>query len=424
VRANHAVTKLGRLADLRQKAAERSALTDAIPAGAVPSSVAALSALARLTSAAAPANSPLAQRIAADIHSASGGSASSATHRAANALLKRYGLPPDIGRPRERICKCLDELQHICEGANNASELADALTSNDLGRAKFFNLEALLRFYQDRYGDKIVRDHDAVKKIEDLVGKVGDTRHLLELAHSTHDLPDKLMTHLEKQARETVSALQHALRDHWLPTHSGKHEVPAIARILKDIEATQWDSLSDDRAYLLEALSEHLHRIQNHDLDTQDFEQMHKLRRLWRWIPIFVTAVDGLVQLSDDLNPVPEYVHLKRQAIAKSKYVMVPPVQVEDDPVIISRSLYIAVAKVIDDLRRCKDPALEVAGLARAVVAVGLAGHQHKAIHESLELLGRPPKDYDDLLAEAGQIDAEAQRLHLAKKLRHEIRDS
>ena len=307
-----------------------------------------------------------------------------------SAFYALYHLDPDVGRPRQRFLAWAAELHDALEQVADAEDPIEVLFGLDVRRLTFM-LEGLLRTYRRRYGKPIKKRLQAVKALEDQLGAVDYAQAMLDAGREAQ-VPKKAVRYLEKSLRKSRKELLRMLEDGWVPDANGR--VPGIAKLVRTLKHITWESREEDLATLRGALARRLEKVAAAEYDMRDLEEgIHELRRQLRWLPICLTALDGVARLDDDLNPVAEYAPLLRDPLAQSLFAQLPASGAEPDPFPLSRSLFVANTKLIGDLGDLKDDLQVIQALTRACKESGVARKSKEARAMALHHLGKAPED-------------------------------
>lgn len=340
--------------------------------------------------------------------------------------LERYGTPASPRRPLARVLRWCAELDASAAGlprdASDAELVAEVLRL-DL-RRHFFMLEGLSRLYRSRFGAPIEKVLDRVKAMEDRIGAVDYEASMLEAALPV-EFPKRATRYLERRLAKATAALAKRLRKRWVPDRDGA--VRGVSTLVRRLTALAWDEPVDDRTYLCGEIASELCEIQRTEYDMAELEAgLHEFRRDVRWFPIYCTALHGFARLDDRLNPIPEYASLLEDPVASTAYAQLAASADEPEPVVLSRSLFIANTKCIADLGDLKDRGQVVEGLARALRTSGVERTHKKARARVRSLLGLSKRDLKDAQhrAEAVYSQAMQHRLfdHLAEPFVSTIR--
>ncbi len=325
--------------------------------------------------------------------------------------LEIYGVASDVGRPRGRILSWAAGLHEALVAARASEDAVDYMMGNDT-RRYLFMLEGLLRLYRQRYGKVIDKQLIATKAFEDQLGAV-DYAICMRAHGAELDLPKKTRKWLAKQLDRARRDTLELVEKRWLPDEDG--ESPGLAKLLRKLLAVEWDDYEADKTYLRGELARRLRKVHEANYDMADLEEgIHELRRQLRWLPIYLTALDGFAELAAELSPVPEYEPLLSDSLVSSPFAQLTASEAETGPVPLSQSLYVANTKMIAELGDLKDELQLVHGMAAALAQSGEAKSRKKAKKKALKLLGKTSADEERIYERCAEIYSEIKRTGLA----------
>ncbi len=338
-------------------------------------------------------------------------------------LLQRYGVADVAPRPLERVLAQCARIDEILRQSDDPDVLLEKIMAGDLRRYVFL-LEGVAKLYGRRY-DEADDTYVAAKALEDLLGDVSATRTNLAYARQVK-APADVVAHLEKKAEKTRRALRELLKDKWMPDKHGhgslRSQVPAIREILRGWGRADWDGYVDDKKVIRKELVRRLVKLSDAKYSMTDLPNgIHELRRQLRWFPIYAEAVNGLIQLDVDKNPVAAYQPLLDVQLATSKYVDLPDDSREVDAIHISKSLYLGVIQLTLDLGGIKDAGEPLEELYAAYVETGHAEDLSAARDQVLALIGGDRLERD-LHAAAEELYAGMRNNKLVEKLAEQVK--
>jgi hypothetical protein len=312
------------------------------------------------------------------------------------AFLQLYGAGK-VSRPVERMLVHAAKIQEVLMGETNVEKLIDHVMSADLRRHVFL-LEGITKFYGHRT-DSLDKPFAQAKELEDSLGLYSAVKSNLAYAQKVN-APAPVLEHMQHLVDKAHKALGKLLEDEWMPSEkNGKCK--ALATLVEKLGNASWDDYRDDKKYIASEFAGRVSEVDNTHYDmTQLQTGIHELRRQLRWFPIYAEALNGLVQLDATQNPIAAYQPLLDKPLATSKYVDLPDAAREVDPILIPKSLYLAVMQLTLDLGAIKDAGEPLEALAEAYVDVGLAKSPGAAHKDVLALVGNA-KVEDDLHAQA-----------------------
>lgn len=337
-------------------------------------------------------------------------------------MLERYGIEGALDRPRERVLGWVARVHEHLMSSSRAHEgaLAEALLERN-ARLDLFYLEGILKLYKKRY-EELARHYDVTKRLEDRLGHASAARGFAREAEERRLPAAALAWFADEQERASAALTATLVDDGWLPEGE---RVPALSALVDEVRALDWDGYDDDRAFLAKRVAKELKDIAKADLDLDELQGdvgIHELRRQLRWVAIYLTATSGLFTLVDD-DPVPEYRALLALPIAKSRYAQLPVSERERAPLAVSRSLYVALTKHIEELGAIKDRGERVEAFAQGLMGGGLAQDLEDAERRAIGLLDEDADAMARVREDAKRIWAEIQERDLIQALRKDVKD-
>lgn len=133
-------------------------------------------------------------------------------------------------------------------------------------------------------------------------------------------------------------------------------------------------------------------------------------------------ASDGLIALDEKKNPVPFYEALLRNPIADSKYAVMPD-PAREEPIFVSKSLYLGFIRAIAELGALKDEGEKIEGVAHAFLFAKLASSLEEPEGRALKILGLDPSSQERIHEEAKRLFAELREHGLVEAMRREVRE-
>lgn len=301
---------------------------------------------------------------------------------AVETLLKKYGRE-DIAysRARGRILESVATVDRLAtESGSTVEERSAKLIDHD-ARRQVFLLEGLLKMYDDALGKKDAKKLlAAVKELEDNLGASVMYPSILKQAQAA-GLPHAVIQVLEHDQRKQDQRLKSVVASGWMPDGAGRIET--LDKVIKEIGKADFGSYDADRSFFLKKIAKELRDVDHTTYDlTQPDAGIHEFRRDVRWIPVYVEAGNGLIQLSEKFNPIEQFEPLLKGETAHSKFVRLPPVGSEARPAEVSKSMYTAMMDTVLGLGAIKDKYEPLDHLAKIYVQLGLAKDYKHAVKE------------------------------------------
>ncbi len=380
-----------------------------------------------------PSTSPLGSRFA-DVPVQRGPNAPVAPE--VKALMETYGIEKRLGRSAERFLKWGAVVSEKLNVSRDPSAVVDAAMDKDV-RRQVFLVEGLFKMYRKEMPE-LVPQYEAIKAFEDSLGAYSYARGMVKLAEEK-GLDPKIKAHLAHESAAAREALTKVVADGWIPDEQGR--VPAIADMVEALAKADFGTYEEDRQFLraeLEDIVKDLDRDMKLDADEGGYDLtqlqgpigLHEFRRDIRWFSVCAEAVDGLVQLTTERNPVKEYKNLIItdendpkfvSDLSTSKFVKLPTAERENGAFEIPLSLYTANMKGVLDFGGAKDGGEEIEGIAHALQAIGEADDLASAMAKATEMLGYPATYFDDALKKGQEMFEEMKDNKLYKALKKEF---
>ncbi len=235
------------------------------------------------------------------------------------------------------------------------NEVPDRLYKNKT-REKVFSVQALGRIYKKQ--DPAFRlMHDRFKDLEDAIG---DYQKWADYAEQglKEGVSEAVQAKLDKNRAAGRQHLVDALkRSKFLPSSEG--ELPYTVSLRNFISSYKWMDEASDRKFVVEKLIAELESAKTAQYDFSHLEDgngVHEFRRKMRWFSMEARGLNGLITLlpKDTACPVAEWEYLERDAIAKTKYAVLPASAHELNPIQLTPCLYIKVARMVEDVNQIK----------------------------------------------------------------------
>jgi len=338
-------------------------------------------------------------------------------------LLTTYDAPR-LGRPRERILQWAAKVQDLVTDAvkdgKGPEGVVDVMLSKDI-RRQVFLLEGVLKFYQKPYGDGIRGQKEVAKELEDQLGAVKGARDYAQTGKDAN-VPAGVQKVLDQAVADTKKDLVSLVESKWMPDDKG--QIPAIKDLIDTLQATPWQSYDDDKQTIRSELSRRIKKIEKVPYDMNELQGdvgIHELRRNLRWVPIYVEALDGAVQLDETRNPVKSYKKNLDTDFASSKFMNLPDAGHEADPIHISKSLYVANMDLVLKFGGLKDGGESIEELAHAAMKAGLTDDLHEGEKMAQQWLGEPDTAFADVMSNSQKLFDEMSDKKLLKNMRKDV---
>ncbi len=243
-------------------------------------------------------------------------------------------------------------------------------------RTSCFQLEALLRLYADIHDrerlDAVRRD---VKVLEDALGAV-DIEADLVARGAERGLPAAVRERFALRHAEACGRLRGWAEARGWVAHAeadGTERLRA-SKLARKLRKVDWPGADDDAAALARALSEQLRstHAEIERLDLRELEDgVHEVRRRVRWFSIYMSALDGAVQLDTEAPAPSGWERYLTDEVRSSPFHRLPPALEGVRALRWPAPLCHALIWTIAELGRLKDRAQRTAGVQAALHAAG-----------------------------------------------------
>lgn len=322
--------------------------------------------------------------------------------------LKVASYPRPVQRLLEVVARAAAEI--LPRGTFARLDIKENLSK---ARTRVFAVESVMRSFERRFECKYDKELLLAKGLEDALGSLGHAQDMRAVM-ARIDAP-KLVRYWAGVEGERREALHAVLRSDWLRDDGGFAIINAALKNEKGLvvchKAHRVVFAEEDMRANAKSLRRECKQVLKKDLDMNDLDQIHELRRTCRWFAIQARALNGAVVL-DEGGPA-AFAHYLTDPASKLEFADLPRSEQECHPVRVSRALWIGAGHVINELGLIKDTAQAYEGIAEALRKT--EGLGKKAAHrESLRLLGLTENDRAKWSADADKLYGEARKVFSA----------
>ena len=323
--------------------------------------------------------------------------------------LKVASYPRPVQRLLEVVARAAAEVM-----PRGALERLAVKENNARARTRVFAVESVMRALTRRFERRHDKELMLAKGLEDSLGALGHAQDMR--AVMTRIGAPKLARYWAGVETARREALNDLLESTWLRDDGGFAKLDAALKNERGLVVCHAThrivSAEEDMRANAKSLRRECRQVLKKDLDMNDLDQIHELRRTCRWFAILARALNGAVVLEERGEPA-AFTHYLTDPASKLEFADLPRSELECHPVRVSRALWIGVGHVIDQLGKIKDDGEAYEGVAEALRATSDLGK--KAAHrESLRLLGLTEAERGAWSAEAAKLHAEARELFAA----------
>jgi len=302
---------------------------------------------------------------------------------------------------RQRFEYFLQQAESLMQQASTSVNPAAWLYQNN-GRTCFFMLEGLARLYKSIHNPKkFGKILDQVKLIEDGIGAIDYYDHIALDLKKIPGIPDFVIGYTEAQAREKTQRLNEVLRENgWLGKQGER-----FGKLRKKLDEADWMKAEKETEAIRSFYDHEIREIiaEVPETFTEMELQVHEIRRDLRWLSIYPQALNGLIQLHIQDEPVPHTEKYLTEAVLNSPYNRLPAEGENTYILYLQQKRFLSLSWVIAEIGSVKDEGLAVMAVAESLEQTVRMPHEG-AIKEALRLLGKPETHMADLLNKASSI--------------------
>ncbi len=293
------------------------------------------------------------------------------------------------------------KLQDLFVKASKQENPALFLYQKD-ARTPMFMLEALTRLHDKSFEDKVYKKwNKRFKKLEDFLGQIDYPSEFEKEFSMNKKVSKKIIQVLNSETKKQVEKLNKHLQDkNWLvdrlsgfdakiTERSWRYDAKFIAQIKKSLEGEVTKILS-----FCEKANFSFKHME---------EEVHELRRRLRWISIYATALNGLIQLKKS-DKKPQYnINYHTKEVLNSPYNKLAPKPSGRSVLELDSNSFYALSYLIRELGNLKDKGLRIFVLSQALMAAEkLSPLQAKT--KALKLLGLEKNTEAEILKVASDL--------------------
>lgn len=294
------------------------------------------------------------------------------------------------------------QVSDLMKKASADKDPAMWLFQND-ARTPFFMLEGLARLYSKLHNKKAFEKlGQQFKVIEDILGRIDYYEWLISSLLRNKDVPELCINYIKNKSSESASELNDILgRKGWL---QGKK----LKKAERKLKKADWMKTEDEVKAVAAYYKKAVRNIDDFVIETEYLfdnieEDVHELRRKFRWLSIYPRAMQGMFRYSE--NPdIPQ--HLKKYLtpeIVNSPFNKLPPEGNNTCFVVVDKNNFLALSWMIAKLGSLKDEGLIITGLADALNN-GAGYTDNLSLSEAYSRLNQPNGRIQQILDEAEAI--------------------
>lgn len=282
----------------------------------------------------------------------------------------------------------------------NSETVVEELIKN-ANRTDLFELEALLRVYEDEYPETLEGFlKEDIKPFEDELGRTADLKEAIQFSEQV-GAPPELIAFLKGREQEQKEKLKRFLEERGFIGE--KPAQSPLNQLQEALEDTEWDGKKADRKHVLKKLRKLFKEVEATDYEMKELELgVHEFRRDLRWIPIYLRSFPDLFKL-DPRKLWAEY-NDPNHPVLKSPYSKLPIVRDKVAfPILFPQQGLFALNEIIDQLGKAKDIGKMEGLLPEALLASGAVTKSSEAKKLGRELVKHHP-NYVPVFRNAAEI--------------------
>ncbi len=341
----------------------------------------------------------------------------------------------------DRFMSLISSIEQLAKNSKSLEDIINEVVTHD-GRGFVFRLEGLFRLYSVVYGAKINDWEGLTKDLEDAIGHYTEQIEFKQFYETR--LKDKkglphegMIKYYDSQITSHHQELMTLLENyHWDPSASKKENHSFLEKMKSFIQKTKWKDPQEEQNLIFETIKSEIKKIEkgvafeklnNINKLKQNREKLvywlHELRRLLRWILIYIQSFPGYFELDPPKkgDPLPEYVYLTQTPLANSRFSKVQPDNRITRKIHIHFHLFLAISQFVQDLGEVKSYGEGLNAASHALVAAGGAKDFDQAFDKIRDLLKDDP-DYIRVAHRGDLLVDELENSNLLKVFRKSMR--
>lgn len=292
-------------------------------------------------------------------------------------------------------------LQSLLSKAAAQKDPAMWLYKNDV-RTQLFMLEALTRLHNSAFEEKVFdKWNKRFKKLEDLFGEIDEYTALETQFKTNKKIPKEVIKYFTLHKENYLEKCNRRLASKdWLAD-----KVLSFDKKIGDFDQEYNEDYTDELRFALEKEVDHiLYFALKADYHfTKIEEEVHELRRKFRWFSIYAQAMRGLIQLKKPARRKKHHTDYLTKEILQSPYNKLPAKPKNVAILEYDSDSFFALSWIIDKLGELKDSVLNLYQLRDAIYVTDQV-NKEEATKKAIAMLGLKATVEADVLKEASQL--------------------
>ena len=279
-------------------------------------------------------------------------------------------------------------------------------------RTPLFMLEGLAKLYSGIHNKKRFEKLKVhFKLLEDTIGQIDYYDGFAKEFLANKKMPAVITNYLQAQSREKIQSLNEILTEkEWLGDNNIR-----INKIRKKLKKAGWQDEKEDvkniQEFYITAINKILEFINEKNFHFVDVESdVHKFRRMLRWLSIYPQALRGCVQLGKSKAVTPKFLSkYLTKAITTSPYNVMPDAADQKFFLLFDQNRFFALSWLIAELGNLKDNGLRVQVIKEAILqnspqAPAGKNNEKDALAKAYKLSGPAQKTIPQVLNAAEKL--------------------
>ncbi len=289
--------------------------------------------------------------------------------------------------------------------ASKTDNAAKYLYEHD-ARTTCFMLEGLCKLYAALHNHKTFTTlKQRFKVIEDTLGAVDYYDNFAKQFLINPEVPSTIRMYLEEQKNAHLIQLNIVLlKKKWI-----NHDPLRTKKIRKKLRSVNWKQPVDEINLFEKLYTKSINEINEFYTNTGDSFtnielQVHDLRRRLRWLSIYPQALQGAMQLADNVAIVDKNVQkYLTDAVIHSPYNVFPKQGNNPVVMLLNKNYFLALSNVISSLGKLKDDGLKLLATTEALQATQFL-KADAALQRACTIHSVPNNELDNIMIDAKHI--------------------
>jgi len=293
------------------------------------------------------------------------------------------------------------KLQDLLINASKQENPALWLHQNN-ARTLFFMLEGLTRLHDRAFDEKLfAKWHKRFKKMEDAFGEIDYYLWLEKEFKSNKKINAAIITKVNAKGIKCIAKCnERLLEKDWFNSRLISF-TDKLNEYRNDYNKEYLHELTIALKEEIESIVMFLEKI-NYSIHLLE-EELHELRRRFRWLSIYAQALNGLIQLRKTKNKPKYKINYFTKEILNSPYNKLPVKRKQSTIIEFDEPSFFALSWLINHLGNLKDTGMKLESLSQYIYQFEDVT-EIKSQQKAAKLLGLKTTTYADILKEASDV--------------------